>query len=389
MTTSLECRDLRYRYGDDYALGSASDGVDLTIERGELFALLGPSGCGKTTTLRIIGGFLQPTTGTVVIDGEDVTGREPYHRPTNTVFQSYALFPHMSLGQNVAFGLQMAGVGKAERERRAAEALELVGLPGLERRRVTELSGGQAQRAALARAIVNRPSVLLLDEPLGALDLRLRRQVQEELTRLKANTETTFVHVTHDQEEACAIADRIAVMDAGKIVQVDTPIALFREPRTSYVAQFIDAGTLVRGRATREGDVIQIASDDLRIVGSAPGWLGADRPVAAVIAPDRVTLEPVASPEASSRDDGVSGTIERVVFTGSVYEVYVRVSEELEIRSALTVDDMHALGESGAAGSRVLASWAPADVIFVEDEVAHSSAAAEMGLDTEPATLSA
>ena len=234
-------------------MGSASVGVSFSVNRGELFALLGPSGCGKTTTLRIIGGFIEPTTGKVEIEGVDVTRHQPYERPTNTVFQSYALFPHMRVEGNVAYGLKMEGVPRAERARRVKEALELVGLSGMERRRISELSGGQQQRVALARALVKRPAVLLLDEPLGALDLKVRRQMQDELVRIKQSTGTTLIHVTHDQEEACAIADRIAVMKDGMIVQIDTPEALYRAPRNCYVAGFIDAGTIVRGRNIRDG----------------------------------------------------------------------------------------------------------------------------------------
>ena len=237
---ALTCTDLRLRYpGQDlYAVGSASVGVSFSVNRGELFALLGPSGCGKTTTLRIIGGFIEPTTGKVEIEGVDVTRHQPYERPTNTVFQSYALFPHLRVEGNVAYGLKMEGVPRAEQERRVREALDLVGLSGMERRRIAELSGGQQQRVALARALVKRPAVLLLDEPLGALDLKVRRQMQDELVRIKQSTGTTLIHVTHDQEEACAIADRIAVMKDGMIVQVDTPEALYRAPRNCYVAEF-------------------------------------------------------------------------------------------------------------------------------------------------------
>jgi ABC-type Fe3+/spermidine/putrescine transport system ATPase subunit len=187
---ALKRNDLRIRYPgqEAYALGSPSTGVSFSVNRGELFALLGPSGCGKTTTLRIIGGFIEPTTGTVEIEGVDVTRRQPYERPTNTVFQSYALFPHLRVEGNVAYGLKMDGVPRAERGRRVEEALALVGLAGMERRRISELSGGQQQRVALARALVKRPAVLLLDEPLGALDLKVRRQMQDELVRIKCRS---------------------------------------------------------------------------------------------------------------------------------------------------------------------------------------------------------
>jgi ABC-type Fe3+/spermidine/putrescine transport system ATPase subunit len=368
MALPLVCKDVRKTYdGDVYALGSADRGVDIHVEAGELFALLGPSGCGKTTTLRIIGGFIEPSSGTVRIGDDDVTRRRPYERPTNTVFQTYALFPHMSLGANVAFGLSMERVTRGERNRRVAEALELVGLAGMEKRRVTEMSGGQAQRAALARAIVKRPAVLLLDEPLGALDLKLRRQMQDELVRLKGETSTTFVHVTHDQEEACAIADRIAVMQDGQVVQVDTPIALFREPRTAYVAEFIDAGTLVRGEATASGDVVEVASPWLTVRGLRPGWLDGSGGIAAVLSPDRVHVEPARHDSRERVSDEAYGEVARVVFTGSVYDVHVLVAGTFEVKAALSVDDVRALGDAIAVGSDVRLSWASADVIFVED----------------------
>jgi ABC-type Fe3+/spermidine/putrescine transport system ATPase subunit len=374
MSTTLRCTDLRKVYPghDVYALGSPDAGVSFEVERGELFALLGPSGCGKTTTLRIVGGFVDATAGRVEIDGADVTHKPPYNRPTNTVFQSYALFPHMRLAANVAYGLKMDGVGKAEREARASEALELVGLGGMERRRISELSGGQQQRAALARAIVKRPAVLLLDEPLGALDLKLRRQMQDELVTLKRSTGTTFIHVTHDQEEACAIADRIAVMDQGMIVQVDEPQALYRAPRTAYVASFIDAGTIIRGRATRRDDVVEIVTDDLVVTARAPGHLSPGTAMAAVLPHERVRLSPQA--EAGGAPNRTSGTIDRVVFTGSVFNVHVRVGDGRDIRAAVAVDDAARLGADGLeAGRAVGLSWDAEDVAVVEDDQARTA----------------
>ncbi|MBX5469217.1 MAG: ABC transporter ATP-binding protein [Thermoleophilaceae bacterium] len=371
MTATLKCTELRKSYPgqDHYALGTETSGVSFEVQKGELFALLGPSGCGKTTTLRIVGGFVEPTSGTVEIEGVDVTDRQPYERPTNTVFQSYALFPHMRLGANVAYGLKMERVPRAERDRRVKEALELVGLAGMERRRISELSGGQQQRAALARAIVKRPALLLLDEPLGALDLKLRRQMQDELVALKRSTGMTFVHVTHDQEEACAIADRIAVMDQGVIVQIDRPEDLYRAPRTSYVASFIDAGTIVRGEAKRHSDVVELAHPDLVLRGTRPAHLHDHADVAAVLPRDRVRVAmPDAVPDAAN---AATGTVERVIFTGSAFNVSVRVSEELEIRAALTVDEVAGLGEEVLRqDSRVAVHWAPEDVVFVQDSEA-------------------
>jgi ABC-type Fe3+/spermidine/putrescine transport system ATPase subunit len=366
--TALRCTDLRIRYPGQgvYALGSPSMGVSFSVNRGELFALLGPSGCGKTTTLRIIGGFIEPTTGHVEIEGVDVTRRQPYERPTNTVFQSYALFPHLRVEGNVAYGLKMDGVPRAERGRRVEEALALVGLAGMERRRISELSGGQQQRVALARALVKRPAVLLLDEPLGALDLKVRRQMQDELVRIKQFTGTTLIHVTHDQEEACAIANRIAVMKDGMIAQVDTPEALYRAPRNCYVASFIDAGTIVRGRNVRHGGSVEVAHPDMALSGTLPPYLNEARSIAAVLPRNRIKV----SLAKGSSDQGnvVRGTVERFVFTGSVFNAHVRVSERLEVRAALTIEEVATLGEENLRPESVVAlHWRPEDIVFVED----------------------
>jgi ABC-type Fe3+/spermidine/putrescine transport system ATPase subunit len=365
---ALKCTDLRIRYPghDSYALGSVAGGVSFSVNRGELFALLGPSGCGKTTTLRIVGGFVEPTTGTVEIEGVDVTRHQPYERPTNTVFQSYALFPHMRVEGNVAYGLKMEGVRRAERERRVKEALDLVGLAGMGRRRISELSGGQQQRVALARALVKRPAVLLLDEPLGALDLRVRRQMQDELVRIKQSTGTTLIHVTHDQEEACAIADRIAVMKDGMIVQVDTPEALYKAPRNCYVAGFIDAGTIVRGRNIRDGASVEVSHPDMAFRGRLPPYLNGAQSVAAVLPRNRIKVSLANGP--SEQRATVRGTVERFIFTGSVFNMHVRVSERLEVRAALTIDEVARLNEENLRPASVVELyWRPEDVVFVED----------------------
>jgi len=365
---ALKCNDLRIRYPgqEAHALGSPSTGVSFSVNRGELFALLGPSGCGKTTTLRIIGGFIEPTTGTVEIEGVDVTRRQPYERPTNTVFQSYALFPHLRVEGNVAYGLKMDGVPRAERGRRVEEALALVGLAGMERRRISELSGGQQQRVALARALVKRPAVLLLDEPLGALDLKVRRQMQDELVRIKQSTGTTLIHVTHDQEEACAIADRIAVMKDGMIAQVDTPEALYRTPRNSYVASFIDAGTIVRGRSIRDGGSVAVSHPDMELRGELPPYLNEARSIAAVLPRNRIKVS--VAKGSSDQGNSVRGTIERFIFTGSVFNAHVRVSERLEVRAALTIEEVATLGEENLRPASVVAlHWRPEDIVFVED----------------------
>jgi spermidine/putrescine transport system ATP-binding protein len=226
---------------------TAVDDLSLEIERGSFFALLGPSGCGKTTTLRMIGGFEQPTAGTIYLGNEPVSGKPPYKRDVNTVFQSYALFPHLTIFENVAFGLRRQGVRKGDLRGRVLDILHLVGLEGLDKRKPRQLSGGQQQRVALARALVNKPRVLLLDEPLGALDLKLRKQMQLELKAIQHDVGITFIHVTHDQEEAMTMADGIAIMNAGRIEQLGTPTDLYEHPRTAFVAGFLGISNLLSG----------------------------------------------------------------------------------------------------------------------------------------------
>ena len=229
----------------------AVDGVDLDIAEGEFFAMLGPSGSGKTTCLRLIAGFEQPTAGEIRLFGQSVTALPPYRRAVNTVFQDYALFPHLNVLDNVAYGLMIAGQGKTERHRAAEAALEMVALPGYGQRKPSELSGGQRQRVALARALVNKPRVLLLDEPLGALDLKLREAMQEELKTLQRHLGITFVFVTHDQGEALSMADRVAVFNRGRIVQVSTPSEVYDHPATSFVADFVGSSNVLRPDLTQ------------------------------------------------------------------------------------------------------------------------------------------
>jgi putative spermidine/putrescine transport system ATP-binding protein len=248
---------LSKRYGEVVAVA----GIDLEVRAGEFFTMLGPSGSGKTTTLRMIAGFEEPSGGTIELAGEDVRGVPPYDRAVNTVFQDYALFPHMTVGENVAYGLRIARVPKAERARRRDEALEMVRLPGYGERRPGELSGGQRQRVALARAIVNRPRVLLLDEPLGALDLKLREQMQVELKSIQGEVGITFVYVTHDQDEALTMSDRIAVFNDGRIEQVSPPVELYEQPATEFVAGFVGVSNLLErdgGRFTIRPEKIQM-----------------------------------------------------------------------------------------------------------------------------------
>ncbi len=254
----IRLRGLTKRYGDFAAV----DAVDLEVAQGEFFTLLGPSGSGKTTTLRLIAGFAIPDAGTVELRGSDVTGLPPYARDVNTVFQDYALFPHMSIGDNVEYGLRIAKVPREERRRRASEALELVRLPGYEKRSPAQLSGGQRQRVALARAIVNRPKVLLLDEPLGALDLKLRQEMQVELKRIQGDVGITFVYVTHDQEEALTMSDRLAVFNQGRIEQVGPPADVYERPANTFVAGFVGVSNLLE----RGGRRFTVRPEKVRVV---------------------------------------------------------------------------------------------------------------------------
>ena len=263
--------NLTKRYGEVRAVA----GIDLEIEAGEFFTLLGPSGSGKTTTLRMIAGFEDPNGGTIELAGVDMRGVPPYDRQVNTVFQDYALFPHMTVGENVEYGLRVAGVGKAERARSRDEALEMVRLPGYGDRKPAELSGGQRQRVALARAIVNRPRVLLLDEPLGALDLKLREQMQSELKTIQGDVGITFVYVTHDQDEALTMSDRIAVFNDGRIEQVSSPVELYEHPATEFVAGFVGVSNLLE----RDGSRFTIRPEKIQLLDPAttPNGLRTER----------------------------------------------------------------------------------------------------------------
>ncbi len=286
---AVELTSVTKQFGDFVAVHD----LDLQIRDGEFFSLLGPSGCGKTTTLRMIAGFEQPTTGEVYIHGQPVAGIPPYRRPVNTVFQSYALFPHMTVAQNVAFGLEMKKVTRPEIERRVAETLELVQLRQMENRRPRQLSGGQQQRVALARALVNRPEVLLLDEPLGALDLKLRKAMQLELKQIQAEVGITFVYVTHDQEEALTMSDRIAVMDAGIVQQVGDPRDIYEHPNNRFVADFIGETNFVTGRVAELGDMVTVDLGDLPVRGSADGRsLSLGQAITLAIRPEKINLYP-------------------------------------------------------------------------------------------------
>jgi spermidine/putrescine transport system ATP-binding protein len=299
----------------------AVNGIDLDMPPGEFFTMLGPSGCGKTTTLRMIAGFERPTSGRILLDGIDVARVPPHKRNVNTVFQSYALFPHLDVAGNVAFGLKYHKLTKEEQGRRVADALELVNLAGFAGRRAAQLSGGQQQRVALARALVLRPRVLLLDEPLGALDARLRKNLQVELKALQAELGITFVFVTHDQEEALTMSDRIAVMNDGCVEQAGPPREVYEEPRTLFVADFLGVSNLLAAQAVGpDGDACAVRVGD-RTFRAQQGATEARGEVKVMIRPERIGIDA----HGTNGDNRLPGMVERSVFLGGAYEVHVRV----------------------------------------------------------------
>ncbi len=341
-TAAVELVGLSKSFGDVTAV----DGVDLRIEDGEFFSMLGPSGSGKTTVLRMIAGFEKPTGGVVRLAGEDVTTRPPFARDVNTVFQDYALFPHMDVRTNVEYGLRVQRVPRAERRERAMAALDAVQLGSFADRRPTQLSGGQRQRVALARALVNRPKVLLLDEPLGALDLKLRRAMQLELKELQREVKVTFVFVTHDQEEALTMSDRIAVFRDGRIEQVATPSELYENPATPFVAGFVGTSNLLTGDAAR-------------------AVLGREGTYS--IRPEKIHLDPTTDLDAGADQSSARGTVADVIYLGSVNHYLVR----LDAGPTLTVlrQNLHGGTDQamGRRGEQVRVGWADEHVIDLSD----------------------
>jgi spermidine/putrescine transport system ATP-binding protein len=315
---------------------TAVDEISVEIQAGEFFSLLGPSGCGKTTTLRMVAGFEPPTSGQILLDGTDVGSWPPHKRNVNTVFQSYALFPFLTVAENVAFGMKYKSVAKSEREDRVAEALALVQLSGYEKRRPNQLSGGQQQRVALARALVLRPSVLLLDEPLGALDAKLRRTLQVELGALQRQVGITFLYVTHDQEEALTMSDRLAVMNHGRIVQLGTPEEVYNEPTDAYVADFLGVSNLMDAQvepgAARPGSC-RVRLGDFVLEAEA-GQIETTGAVKLAIRPERIHLHEFDS----SGDNRVPGMVERLVFLGSTTHIYIRLANGSALQTLVRND---------------------------------------------------
>ena len=315
---------------------TAVAGISVEIQPGEFFSLLGPSGCGKTTTLRMVAGFEPPTSGKIWLDGTDVGSWPPNRRNVNTVFQSYALFPFLTVAENVAFGMKYKSVPKSERNGRVAEALALVQLTGYEDRRPNQLSGGQQQRVALARALVLRPSVLLLDEPLGALDAKLRRTLQVELGELQRQVGITFIYVTHDQEEALTMSDRLAVMNHGRIVQLGTPEGVYNEPADAYVADFLGVSNLMDAQVEPGGarpNCCRLRMGDFVLEAEA-GQLDATGAVKLAIRPERIHLHPYETSGANQ----VPGMVERLVFLGSTTHVYVRLANGAALQTLVRND---------------------------------------------------
>lgn len=330
---------------------TAVDAVDLRIERGEFFSLLGASGCGKTTLLRLIAGLEQPNTGRVVLDGEDMSGVPAYRRPVNTVFQSYALFPHMTVARNVGFGLRQENLAKAEIDRRIAETLALFSIEDLAKRKPHELSGGQRQRVALCRALVKRPKILLLDEPLAALDRRLRERARFELSAVQARLGITFVMVTHDQEEAMGLSTKVAVMEAGRIVQLDRPRAIYDHPVNRFVASFVGDANFVEGTIARLSPTEVVAECGLGVPVAVvpPSGVAVGDAISIMIRPERIRL--VAG---NSESGGIHGRIRGVAFLGNAWVVQVVVAGDRFI-------DVRLLGEESGAGlnpgDAVALSW--------------------------------
>jgi spermidine/putrescine transport system ATP-binding protein len=339
--------DLQKRFGEVRAV----DGVTVDVRPGEFFSLLGPSGCGKTTTLRMIGGFELPTGGRILLRGRDITYDAPDKRPVNMVFQQYALFPHLDVGGNIAFGLKRKGVEREDIKRRVGEALDLVRLGGYERRKPSQLSGGQQQRVALARALVNRPTVLLLDEPLGALDLKLRRQLQLELKRIQAEVGITFVYVTHDQEEALTMSDRIAVMHAGQVEQLGTPEELYERPATRFVADFIGTTNLLNGTIEGEG-AVRLTTGELARASTAGRPIG--EAVELCLRPEAISLVEPDMPGA------IAATVDQAAYLGTSVSYQVRTAGGL-ILSVMAPKT----GTRLPVGSEVAVSWPPAEALVL------------------------
>lgn len=348
MGTGLEVRGLSKTFGKFTAV----DAIDLSVPEGSFFALLGPSGCGKTTTLRMVAGLEDPSAGAIYIGGNDISGLRPYQRPTNTVFQNYALFPHMTIFENVAFGLRRRRVGDVRTK--VMEMLDLVDLAGLAHRRPTQLSGGQQQRIAVVRALVNRPKVLLLDEPLGALDLKLRRSMQMELKRIQTEVGITFIHVTHDQEEAMTMADTIAVMNKGRIEQLGAPVDLYENPQSAFVAGFLGQSNLMAVEVVgRSAGVLELEFEGARLSMPAARAQCSETKIDIGVRPEKIQLTEPEEPRPGA--NAVNGVIVDASFVGVSTQYLVRIGES----KTLTVFSQNTATRLRQVGDRVRLSWHP------------------------------
>ena len=398
---SLELKEIKKSFTEGEAV---LDNISLEISKGEFITLLGSSGCGKTTTLRIIAGLEQPDAGSVWLDGREVTGLEPNQRDVNTVFQNYALFPHMNVAENIGYGLKLKKVPKSEIRKKVSRMLELVQLEGYEKRKPSELSGGQKQRVAIARALVNNPKVLLLDEPLGALDLQLRRAMQIELKHLQKKLGITFIYITHDQEEAINMSDRIAVMRDGRIEQIGTPDEIYNHPKTSYVATFVGNANILHGVAESiqgENAIVKIGNDRVIVkletsqqdTGDtrAKQYLAAGEKVTLAVRSENILLQEAAAIGDTGTDNGdtvdisVAGGISDIHDTNSISGLQATVTEKNfaggQLRVTLKLSDgtqliasRYGIDASVAEGQTVRCSFLPADAVLVDREDIHEEA---------------
>ena len=377
---SVELRDVTKRFDEVTAV----DRLSLDIGEGEFFTLLGPSGCGKTTTLRVVAGFEDPTEGEVLIDGSDVSGLPPHKRPTNTVFQSYALFPHLNVEENVAFGLKRKGVAGAEIERRVAEDLERVGLSGEVNRKPSQLSGGQQQRVALARALVNLPKVLLLDEPLGALDLKLRKGLQVELKRIQREVGITFIYVTHDQEEALTMSDRIAVMNRGRVEQVADPEQVYERPATTFVAGFIGVSNLMPA-TVEDGGAVRLQNGPSVAAAGTNGFRPGDR-CHAVVRPEKLHIV-LAEERSNGNAPSVEGIVESSLYLGTSTQIVVDLGGEVRMTVLHPNASEAERQRLPGGGARVRLSWEPEHMHLVRESPTEAGAATT-GADEDVAETS-
>jgi spermidine/putrescine transport system ATP-binding protein len=361
--------DVTKQFGDVVAV----DRINLQVEDGEFFSLLGPSGCGKTTTLRMIGGFEQPTAGLIELQGVDVTWLPPYRRNVNTVFQSYALFPHLTIFENVAFGLRRRGIRGADVKARVAEMLSLVELPGYEQRKPNQISGGQAQRVALARALINRPAVLLLDEPLGALDLKLRKQMQVELKRIQQEVGITFIYVTHDQEEAMTMSDRIAVMNRGHYEQLGDPESLYERPATRFVAGFLGVSNLIPATLEgSDGDYAVGRTDGGDLLRLPRALTNGQSRIELGVRPEKIRLHEPAEQVAAGLNR-VAGVIRDASYMGVSTQYIVEAAGGTQLTVYEQNVERASRSELWASGEEVILGWQPDHTFVISDHAGEPS----------------